>query len=267
MPLLQLSSELLCEIIRHLQQPLEQVCTGAWREQKFRAQIAARKDLKNLRLTCKAFVDIAAARLYRTVHLAPTASAVRKWHLLADAPNLTHHVRRLVFHTGHWDPYLSHEHLSRRSQEDRDIGSSWLLDLERMHCFPRIKSFEFRFQDCYDNIEERVYSLSAYDFGYRTALLSGVLYSMKSFNKQTEGKITSLTIARMMSKIADEEGLRSLSAVQKHLRELHVSMWAEPNTSTRDDMDHGFWPAFTTQWLLPVAARLTSLSLYVDSSW
>lgn len=238
--------------------------------------------LSSLRLTCSRLSAAATPLLFRTLTLRPAEESIARFHAVLDDPD-PHGVRGLVRRV--W--FESEE----ERQDDNDDGEpeiteltdEWRAAVARLRELPAVEEVYVRFSPHCAGDDNGTDWYNDFRFGdtkaQRFKILAAVFDAMAPVSgpeseakseEQQPCRIRSLSVENLHNVVSEPLVARpSFQRVMNGLEGLHVHVCTEyidsaPETSLECPEVSAFWPAFTSSWLRPAAATLTSLTLYSD---
>ncbi|KAF1964146.1 hypothetical protein BU23DRAFT_594257 [Bimuria novae-zelandiae CBS 107.79] len=214
-------------------------------------RVSSRRDLSNVRLTCKALDEHAAKELFKDIYLSP--SDIQNWNSISQDD--TSDIER----DSSWGGGREHE----------EINEDYETALAALSKFPNLDSVEIGFTPECIGKDHDYYKDVAEEVEQREYMLELIFQAIK--DRATDEKnrtIRKLTIVNLQNCPLPEFTSSDLFRdVMGQLEELHIEMIQEYN---EPGPDHDYtkvelqtFPAyFCSHWLKPISANLRALSIY-----
>ncbi|KAF2993163.1 hypothetical protein E8E13_000137 [Curvularia kusanoi] len=237
-------------------------------------QISDRKDLSEIRLTCKALDEVAANELFKDVFISPLEEHVTSWNSISQDDYVRHIPRNAIIHT---QPDIEDHGLGMYREryevdEDDEEHPSFEDAIRALSQFPNLTSLEIGFtHECLGRDADYWQSVPE-NHTQREEVLQRIFQAIK--DRATDGSnkiIRKLTIVNLQNYPLPEFTSSDLFLdVMTQLDELHISVTQEYN---EHGPDHDYTKVelqtfpdyFCSDWLRPVSARIKSLSIYSGS--
>jgi hypothetical protein len=228
-------------------------------------QFNKRRDLSNVRLSCKALEQLAAKELFEDVFVSPSEEHVSSWNSIGQH----HAIRRLPRHAIiHTQPHIVDHGLSIY-RERVEVGEDFEGALTTLFMFPNLDSMEIGFTPECIGVDKRYFQEMAEDISQPEELLKLIFQAIKDRAADEKNRtIRKLTIINHQNYLIPEFTASDLFRdVMSQLEELHISITQEYNEHGSDEDSNKIelqnFPAyFCSHWLEPISANLRALSIY-----
>ncbi|KAH7068613.1 hypothetical protein FB567DRAFT_457036 [Paraphoma chrysanthemicola] len=224
-------------------------------------QVNDRRELSNIRLTCKTLDKHAANELFKDVFVSPEEQHMTSWNSVSqdDVPDIEDHG-------------LGMSRERHEVDEDDDELSSFDDAIAALSKFPNLTSVEIGFTpECMGRDAEYWQDVPE-DASQREEVLTRIFQAIKDRAADEKNrKIRKLTIINLQNcPIPDLTSSELFRDVMAQMEELHISLVQEYN---EHGPDHDYtkvelqtFPAyFCSHWLKPISGNLKALSIYSQS--
>jgi hypothetical protein len=230
-------------------------------------QVALKRDLAGMRMTCKTLDRPAANELFKFVYLSPSEEDVHAWNSISEHEIIRRIPRHAVIHT---QSDIEDHGDSSGDRERDEIGQDFKSALSALSRYPNLDSVEIGFTpECKGRDIEYWEEEPAESIDQRVYMLKLVCKAIKDRAANEENKtIRRLTITNLQNcPVPDFTSSELFRGVMSHLEELHISLVQEYN---EHGPDHDYtkielqtFPAhFLGDWLKPISENLKALSIY-----
>ena len=234
-------------------------------------QIEKKKDLANTRLACKTLEKHASKELFKEVHASLRKKDQDSWNSITQDDFFRRLPRHLTIET---NPGFSLK--EDGSYEDCDDRRERLIPvfkdiLNAMSNLPNLESVEILFdEECHGSgyIPDWIRDVDE-DRYWRNDILYAIFGAIEDrLASDKNRKIHRLTINHLQNDPLDLNSTDLFSRVMSHVQELHITFTVEHldlDTAMHFHVDvelETFPPYFCKEWLAPVSANLTALSIY-----
>lgn len=236
-------------------------------------QLSERRDLSNVRLTCKSLDRHAVKELFKDIYVSPQKNHMITCNTISKHDAIRQIPRHAIIHTHPNSDYLGYgtRDNSVVGEGDED-APSFHKALAALSKFPNLDSLEISFTpECLGQEDEDWQEVEE-TWEERQKTLSLIFEAIKDRTIHKDNRtIRKLTIVNLQNcPIADFSSSDLFRDVMGQLEELHISMVQEYNEHGPDHdytkMElQTFLPYFCTHWLKPISANLKALSIYSGS--
>ncbi|KAK2783206.1 hypothetical protein FQN52_000420 [Onygenales sp. PD_12] len=226
-----------------------------------------RTSLKQLRSTCRVFMELATAELFRTLQLFPDDEGCQRFKSLLQGNAVQNHVRNIYFNTygEDWDSDSGLYSDDEDSDVDDPSGDNIKEQMSSLNRFPRLNHVALRFEPhFFFDADDYVSRSPPQNIDFREEILKSFVSNLASSPAQPD----SLAIGSLQcAKIKNPKTMAMLKQALQGLRALRLSI-----ANLRIDGDCGYNVSASemmitklqSTWLSPTIPSLEHLTLHSD---
>jgi hypothetical protein len=225
-------------------------------------QVEDKRDLSNVRLTCKTLKKHGSKELFRDIFVSPSEEHMHSWNSISQDDVIRKIPRHAIIHT---QSSIEDDSPGNEDQFSEEFEGA-LAALSR---FPNLDSVEIGFTPQCAGAEKGMFHDVAEDVSEREEMFTLIFKAIMDRAADVKNRtIRRLTIINLQNCHYPEFTSSDLFCdVMRQLEELHISITQEHN-SAGSDHDHTkvelqTFPAYLcSDWLEPISANLRALSIY-----